>query len=333
MTRVLITGISGLVGSHLAEYLLAETNWRVFGLMRWNEPLDNLSGIVKEINRGGRVELVEGDLIDAPSLFKVMQHVAPNYIFHLAAQSYVQASLTSPVWTLETNVIGLANLMEAVLLSAPEALIHNCSSSEVYGRVPAKLIPINEDCPLAPASPYAVSKAAADLLGQYYVSSKKLKIMTTRMFTHTGSRRGDVFVESSFAKQIAMIEAGLLDPPVRVGNLDSIRTILDVRDAVRAYHMLLTVNPRPGEVYNIGGNTTLSVGELLDMLFGIAGKTYEVVSDISRIRTVDVDNQVPDFNKFMEHTNWKPEIPLRKTLSDLLDYWRDRVHHSVVLQR
>lgn len=333
MKRALITGIAGFVGSHLAEYLLAETDWRIFGLMRWNEILDNLSELMPEINSGKRVTLVEGDLTDAFSITRVVEEIKPDYVFHLAAQSYVQASFGSPIWTLETNVIGTAHLLEALRTTAPEAMVHNCSSSEVYGRVSSSLLSIDENFPLAPVSPYAVSKAAADLLGCYYAKVYGLKVLTTRMFTHTGPRRGDVFAESSFAKQIAMIEEGQLEPPVKVGNLDSVRTVADVRDAVRAYHMLLTVDPQPGEVYNIGGTSTRTVNGILEALFEVAGRHYEVAVDPARLRPLDVDNQVPNCSKFIRHTDWVPQISFEKTITDLLAYWRDRVKRGTLLQR
>jgi GDPmannose 4,6-dehydratase len=187
-------------------------------------------------------------------------------------------------------------------------------------------IPINEDCVFHPASPYAISKVGTDLIGRYYAEAYNLTIMTTRMFTHTGPRRGDVFVESTFAKQIAMIEAGLIPPVVKVGNLNSLRTWADVRDAVRAYYLLVTVNPIAGEYYNIGGTHTCKVGEMLDLLlsFSIA-KNIKVETDPERLRPIDADLQVPDTEKFKAHTGWKPEIPFEQTMKDLLDYWRKRI--------
>ena len=331
MTRALITGVAGFVGSHLTEYLIAKTNWHIFGLMRWNESLDNLSGFISEINNGGRVFLVEGDLTDAISMMSLVEKVKPDYVFHLAAQSYVPASLLSPFWTLETNVIGTLNLLEAIRVQAPAALVHNCSSSEVYGNT--ERTPITEDAPFHPLSPYAISKASADMIGRFYYEAYGLRVLTTRMFTHTGPRRGDVFAESSFAKQIAMIEVGQLDPPIKVGNLDSIRTITDVRDAVRAYHMLLTQNPIAGEVYNIGGTHVCTVEEILKTLLDIANHDYPFQVDEGRLRPLDVTNQVPNCIKFRSHTTWQPKILFRQTMIDLLDYWRERVKHGPVLQR
>lgn len=329
----LITGITGFVGSHLTEYLLANTDWRIRGLHRWDDSLDNLQGVMPEINRNGRVVLVRGDLNDAGSLVSAVSVAKPDYVFHLAAQSYVQASLETPATTLQTNTVGTLNLLEAIRRHAPNAWIHNCSSSEVYGRVPPSQTPIKEGCPFAPSSPYSISKVGADLLGRYYAEAYGLKVLTTRMFTHTGPRRGDVFAESSFAKQIAMIDAGQLEPPIKVGNLSSSRTVADVRDAVRAYHMLLTIDPQAGEVYNIGGTHTCTVGSILREIMCYAKVTHAIKIDLARLRPLDADHQIPDCSKFTAHTGWRPEIPFKQTMADLLQFWRGKVKVGVPLQR
>ena len=210
-------------------------------------------------------------------------------------------------------------------------VIHVCASSEVFGRIPAEKKPatgIHEECPFHPASPYAISKTGTDLLGRYYAEAYGMTVVTTRMFTHTGPRRGDVFHESTFAKQIAMIEAGMIAPPhVMVGNLKSLRTYADVRDAVRAYYMLVTINPVPGEYYNIGGSYTCEVSDTLNTLISYSTKKNEIqiVTDSERLRPIDADLQIPDCRKFKAHTGWEPEIPFEKTMHDLLDYWRARV--------
>ena len=282
MSTALITGITGFVGSHLAEYLLVNTSWNVVGMMRWNSRLDNIQNLIPLANEDKHFELLNGDLRDPSSLREVVRTAKPDFVFHLAAQSYPLTSFTAPCDTLETNIQGTVNLLEAVREYAPEAWVHVCSSSEVYGRVSADNLPITEDCPFHPASPYSVSKVGADLMGQLYAQAYGLRIMITRMFTHTGPRRGDVFMESSFAKQIAMIEVGQMKPPVRVGNLNSLRTIADVRDAVRAYYLLLTHDPQPGEVYNIGGVHTCTAGDILEALFKAADSTPYWVVDGSR---------------------------------------------------
>ena len=326
MTSVLITGITGMVGSHLADYLIANTDWKIYGLARWNDDLDNLNHLLPEINRKGRIELVYGDLNDLSSLIYTIQLTEPNYVFHLAAQSNPQTSFEAPLDTLNTNILGTAKLLDAIRKSDCRPIIHVCASSEVFGRVPKEYLPIHEEVPFHPASPYAISKVGTDLIGRYYAQAYGLTVMTTRMFTHTGPRRGDVFAESTFAKQIAMIEAGQLPPVIKVGNLSSLRTWSDVRDAVRAYHMLVTVNPTGGEYYNIGGTFSCTVGDMLNHLVGLSTmEKIQVEVEQSRLRPIDADLQVPDTTKFTTHTGWTPKITFETTMQDLLDYWRTRV--------
>ena len=253
MVNALITGITGMVGSHLTDFLLKNTDWKIYGFARWNDSLENIEHLADEINKKERIELIYGDLNDLASLLVTVDKSKPNYVFHLAAQSYPQTSFDAPLETLQTNILGTTNLLEALRRSEyKNAIIHVCASSEVFGRVPKEKLPINEECTFHPASPYAISKVGTDLIGRYYAEAYGMTIMTTRMFTHTGPRRGDVFSESTFAKQIAMIEAGLQEPKIYVGNLESLRTYADVRDAVRAYYMLVTINPTSGEYYKIG---------------------------------------------------------------------------------
>lgn len=335
MTNALITGITGMVGSHLADFLLEHTNWDVYGVCRWRSPLDNVEHLLDRANRKDRLYFSYADLNDQMSLIRTVREVRPNYVFHLAAQSYPLTSFAAPVDTLNTNILGTCRLLEALRLEmeadrAYQPIIHVCASSEVFGKIAREKIPadgIHEECPFDPASPYAISKVGTDLLGRYYADAYRMTVMTTRMFTHTGPRRGDVFHESTFAKQIAMIEAGLLDPVVKVGNLKSLRTYADVRDAVRAYYMLVTVNPVAGAYYNIGGQYTCEVGDTLKKLLSLSPKGHhiKVVTDPDRLRPIDADLQVPDCRKFMQHTGWKPEIPFDQTMRDLLDYWRERV--------
>lgn len=333
--KALITGITGMVGSHLADFLLENTNWDVYGVCRWRSPLDNIEHLLDRVNKKDRLYFQYADLNDEISLIKVIHDMKPDYIFHLAAQSYPLTSFTSPIDTLNTNIIGTCRLLEAIHLEMLEnklyhPIVHVCASSEVFGKIASKQLPqdgIHEECLFHPASPYAISKVGTDLLGRFYADAYGMTVMTTRMFTHTGPRRGDVFHESSFAKQIAMIEAGLIEPKVMVGNLNSLRTYADVRDAIHAYFMLVTVNPTPGEYYNIGGTYTCEVGDTLNTLlsFSTRKEEIEVVMDPERLRPIDADLQIPDCRKFKTHTGWKPEIPFEKTMQDLLNYWRDRV--------
>ena len=323
--KVFITGITGMVGSHLLDYLFKKTNWNIYGLIRWRSPLENINSHIKNINLKKRVFLEYGDIREAHSLDSIIKNIKPDYVFHLAAQSYPRTSFDMPADTYETNTIGTSNLLESLRRYKKDAIIHVCSSSEVFGRVPKDKIPITEDCSFHPASPYAISKTGTDLIARFYAEAYKMKIMTTRMFTHTGPRRGDVFAESSFAKQIAMIEVNIQEPVVFVGNLKSLRTIADVRDAVHAYFLLLTKKPIGGEVYNIGGDHTCSVGEILDFLLSKSKKKIIYKIDKNRIRPIDADLQVPDTTKFRKHTGWKPKYKFEETMLDLLNYWRKKV--------
>jgi GDPmannose 4,6-dehydratase len=325
--RVLITGITGMVGSHLADFLLENTNWDIYGLCRWRSPLDNLAGVIPRINRSDRVFLVYGDLRDYLSIRDAVIKSKPDYVFHLAAQSFPQTSFGSPLDTFDTNIQGTARVLEALRANKKDTVIHVCSSSEVFGRVPREKLPIDEECSFHPASPYAISKVGTDLIGRFYAEAYGLRVLVTRMFTHTGPRRGDVFAESTFAKQIAMIEKGLIPPVVKTGNLKSLRTVTDVRDAVRAYYLLVTVNPLPGAYYNIGGSYTCTIEEILNTLLDMSKekKRIRVEVDPGRSRPIDADLQVPETRKLMEQTGWTPEIPFEQTMRDLLEYWRERV--------
>ncbi|MFA6408874.1 MAG: GDP-mannose 4,6-dehydratase [Gammaproteobacteria bacterium] len=334
--RALITGFTGMVGSHLADYLLVNTDWDIYGMIRWRSPLDNVSHLLKLINEKERIFVVYGDLNDETSLIHVVSHVKPDYVFHLAAQSFPRTSFEAPIDTYNTNVLGTARLLEALRNFSLDPVIHVCASSEVFGRVSKDKLPIKEDCGFHPASPYAISKVGTDLVGRYHAEAYGQKVMTTRMFTHTGPRRGDVFAESTFAKQIAMIENNLIPPILKVGNLNSLRTFADVRDAVRAYHMLVTVNPVPGEYYNIGGSYVCSVGDMLQKLISMSPcqKDIKIEVDPERLRPIDADLQVPDTVKFRQHTGWKPEIAFDITMQDLLNYWREKIKNGYkVLQR
>ena len=333
--KALITGITGMVGSHLADYLLANTDWDIYGVCRWRSPLDNVNHLLERVNKKDRLAFDYADLNDEISLMTVINKVKPDYVFHLAAQSYPLTSFTAPIETLNTNILGTCRLLEAIRAAmesdtAYKPVVHVCASSEVFGKIPAEVKPetgIHEECPFHPASPYAISKVGTDLLGRYYAEAYGMTVMTTRMFTHTGPRRGEVFHESTFAKQIAMIEKGMIPPVVKVGNLHSLRTYADVRDAVRAYYQLVTVNPIPGAYYNIGGSYTCEVGDTLNTLLSLSpmGEKIKVEVDPERLRPIDADLQIPDCRKFKAHTGWEPEISFEKTMGDLLNYWRERV--------
>ena len=316
-----------MVGSHLADYLLENTDWEVYGLVRWNDKMDNIEHLMPLINNKERIHLLNADINDLASLLTCFKESNPDYVFHLAAQSYPKTSFTAPLETLETNILGTAKVLEAIRVLKQDPVVHVCASSEVFGRVPKEFLPIHEDVTFHPASPYAISKVGTDLVGRFYGEAYGMTVITTRMFTHTGPRRGDVFAESTFAKQIAMIEKGLQEPVVKVGNLESLRTWSDVRDAVRAYYLLVTQDPKAGEYYNIGGSFTCTIREMLDHLISLSTvKDIKVETDPERLRPIDADLQVPDTTKFKSHTGWEPVVPFEKTMLDLLNYWREQVN-------
>lgn len=335
MQKVLITGITGMVGSHLLDYLLKNTNWKIFGLCRWRSPLDNIQHTLHLANRkNSRLVFINADLNDYSSLIEAIKISTPDYVYHLAAQSFPKSSFEEANSTFNTNLIGTYNLLNAIKLLKLKPLIHVCSSSEVFGKVEKKDLPIDENCMYHPASPYAISKVGTDLIGKYFYEAFGAKVLITRMFTHTGPRRGDVFAESSFAKQIALIEEKKIKKIVKVGNLNSMRTYSDVRDAVRAYYLLLTKNPNPGEIYNIGGNYSCKVGDMLNYLLSLSKvKNIKIIKDLSRYRPIDADLQIPNTSKFRNLTGWKPRINFEKTMLDLLNYWRKKVKKQNFLDR
>ena len=323
----LITGITGMVGSHLADFILANTDWNILGLTRWRSNPANINHLVDEARDGGRLLLVNGDINDYVSLERILSVHKVDYVFHLAAQSFPKTSFDSPSDTLQTNIIGTVNLLECLKQWSSNAIIHVCASSEVFGKVSADKLPIDENCTFHPASPYAISKVGTDLIGRFYAEAFNMTVMTTRMFTHTGPRRSDVFAESTFAKQIALIEKELIPPIVYTGNLESLRTFADVRDAVRAYYMLVTQSPEPGSYYNIGGDFTCTIGDMLKTLISMSSKkdVIKVETQATRLRPIDADLQVPDTTKFQEKTGWEPMISFEQTMQDLLNYWREQI--------
>jgi GDP-4-dehydro-6-deoxy-D-mannose reductase len=316
--RVLITGFTGFVGSHLADYLVARGDVEVFGVYRWRSRMDNVEHL------RDRVRFVEGDLRDAAAVRRVLRDVRPDRVFHLAAQSYVPTSWLVPAETLGGNLLGQVNLFEAIRDLELPARVHIAGSSEEYGLVLPHEIPIREENPLRPLSPYAVSKVAQDLLAYQYWQSYRLHTVRTRGFNHTGPRRGEFFVTSSFARQIAEIEKGRREPVVLVGNLDSVRDFTDVRDMVRAYWLALE-RGAPGEAYNICSGRGYAARQVLDILLGLAHVKVTVKEDPARMRPSDVTLLVGDCSKFRSATGWQPTIPFEVTLKDLLEHWRLRV--------
>lgn len=313
----MLTGITGFVGSHLAEYLLNQ-GIEVYGTYRWRSRMDNIKHILDKI------KLLEADLRDSHSLRRVVCEAAPDYIFHLASQSFVPMSWRAPADTLETNVIGTAHLLEAVEDANCDPVIQIVGSSEEYGLVHKHELPIKETNPLRPLSPYGVSKVAEDLLGWQYYRSYGMKNVRTRAFNSTGPRRGEVFVTSNFAKQIVEIEKGLREPIMFVGNLNAKRDFSDVRDIARAYWLAVT-KCKYGEVYNVCSENERTIRSVLDLLLSHTNKRIKVTKDPARMRPSDVEVLCGDCSKFKEQTGWKPEIPFEKTIADLLDWWRERL--------
>jgi len=347
--RVLITGITGFAGSHLAEHILSEhPDVSLYGTYRWRSRMENL----EELGRRGLIDVVEGrytadaalrddgrrrgrlvllhtELTDAGSVEKLIASVQPERIFHLAAQSFVQSSFDEPSATIVTNVTAQLNVLEAVRRHDAETRIHIAGSSEEYGLVHPDEVPMKETNPLRPLSPYAVSKVTQDKLAWQYFKSYGLHVVVTRGFNHTGPRRGLIFVTSTFARQLAEIEAGKREPVLHVGDLTSKRDWTDVRDMVRAYWIALE-KAEPGESYNVGSGRTWSVREMLDILLANTTVKVRVQEDPARLRPSDVPILWADTSKFRAATGWEPRIPFEQTLRDLLDYWRDRVRRETV---
>jgi GDP-4-dehydro-6-deoxy-D-mannose reductase len=315
--RILITGITGFAGSHLAEYILAEhPGTEIFGTMRWRSRTENIRGIES------RIELQECDLRDLSSVKALIERVRPERIFHLAAQSFVPSSWNAPAESLTTNILGQLHVFEAVRAAGLDPWIQIACSSEEYGLVHEDELPIRETNPLRPLSPYAVSKVGQDYLGYQYFKSFGMKVVRTRGFNHDGPRRGDVFVSSNFAKQIAIIERGRKPPVIQVGNLDARRDFSDVRDIVRGYWLSLDGNCEPGEAYNLCSGKDYSIREVLDKLVALSGMKVEIKEDPARLRPSDVPVLLGDASRFRKATGWSPSIPYERTLQDMLDYWR-----------
>ena len=318
MVRVLITGITGFVGSHLAEWALAQ-NADVIGALRWRSNTEHIEHL------RDRLELIQSDLRELSSVRDLLERARPDYIVHLAAQSFVAASWQTPAETLLTNAISQMNLFEAIRQLGNRARFLVIGSSEEYGLVEPHELPIRETNPLRPLSPYAVSKVTQDLMGFQYFKSYGLDIVRARAFNHSGPRRGDAFATSNFAKQIAEIEAGLREPVVSAGDLKPTRDFSDVRDVVRGYWALLE-RGTAGEVYNLCSGTDWSIERVLQFL--IAQSTVggiQVRTDQARLRPSDVPVLRGCADKIEAAVGWRTSIPLERTLSDLLDYWRQRI--------
>mgnify|MGYP001587511974 CR=1 FL=1 len=316
-TRVLVTGAAGFGGSHLVDYLIQDDSLEVFGTKRWGESTENL------IQSLDKMTLIDCDFTDMHSVEYALFEAYPNFIIHLAAQSFVPYSYSAPIATMQSNVIGTLNLLESCLNYGPDKLVL-VTSSEVYGQVEANEVPIIEAQPFRPVSPYGVSKVAQDMAGFMYWKAYNLPIVRLRPFTFTGPRQNEGLACSAFARQIALIEKGKQPPEIRVGNLDSVRTFCDVRDMVRAFWMARGLPP--GEVYNVGGLTTMMVGDMLNHLLLLSKvPNIKIVQDPRLLRPADVTLQIPYSEKFRAATGWKEEHQFDETLVSLLDYWRSKI--------
>ena len=318
MRRVLVTGVTGFAGSHLVDYLLTRGDCEIHGIWRWRSRTENIEHLTP-----AQMTLHECDLRDATSTFDTVAKVKPDWIFHLAAQSFVPTSWVAPTESLTTNILAQVNLFEAVRRIGLKTRIQLACSSEEYGMVLPDEVPIRETNPLRPLSPYAVSKVTQDMLGYQYWMSWKVDSVRTRGFNHEGPRRGPVFVASDFAKQIADIEKGRKAPILHVGNLEAKRDFTDVRDMVKAYVLALE-KCEPGEVYNICRGQCWTIREMLDMLLAMSTVKIEVKQDPARLRPSDVQILLGDNSKFVAATGWQPVIPFEQTLRDMLEYWRAR---------
>lgn len=322
--RVLITGIGGSGGSYLADHIRDHhPDVEVHGLARWHSTTqDNLR------HRQGEITVHEADLCDFPSTFAAIQAAQPDAIFHLAAHANVRASFTTPLSVMNNNVMGTATLFEAIRISGLDPWVQLCSTSEVYGQVTRDDVPIREDCAMRPASPYAVSKTTQDMLGRTYFVAYDMKVVTTRMFTYLNPRRTDLFA-TAWARQVARIEEGLQSELLH-GNLESVRTIIDVRDAMGAYWTALE-KCAAGEAYNIGGTTTMKVGEFLERLKSMARCEIPHRVDPALLRPADVTLQIPDTTKFVEATGWAPQCSFDDSVGYLLDFWREKARRERAL--
>ena len=328
--RVLITGITGFVGSHMADYLLKNVpDVKVFATRRWRSRDDN----IKHFYGDDRVKFIEADLTDRGSLHGAIEMSKPDVVYHFAAQSFPETSFITPVMTLTINVIGTTNLMEELRIAKDndvcDPVIVSVSSSEVYGNALKDEVPIKETNPIRAANPYSISKVGHDLMSQYYHKAYGLKVIVTRMFSHEGARRGKQFALSSFAHQIVQYEKkkdfGKEGSWYEIyhGNLDSVRTYNHIEDAVHAYWLAIE-HCDYGEMYNIGGDYTCTVGDALDMLISKSKKpdVFIKLVDPDRIRPTDITLQIPDSSKFREKTGWKPTKGLEEICDDLLNHWR-----------
>ncbi|HEC65487.1 MAG TPA: SDR family oxidoreductase [bacterium] len=317
--RVLITGVTGFAGSHLLDLLVSKAKYELYGIIRERSSLERIDHNVHSLS------LISCDLVNSGSVFNIIKEIKPDYIYHLAGESSVKLSWGGPFSSVNNNIVATLNILEALRsVDDKEAKILLACSSEEYGLVSEEDIPIKEETPLKPASPYAVTKVAVDMFGFQYYSSYGIKVIRTRAFNHTGPRRDEVYALSSFAKQIAEVEKGIKENKIYVGNLSAIRDYTDVRDVVRGYKLAME-HCEPGDVYNLCSSKGYKIGNLLEILIGLSKLHIEIVQNEERFRPVDLPIIVGDNSKFVKITLWKPQVSIEHTLQDLLNYWHKQL--------
>lgn len=318
MKKILITGASGFAGGYLSEHLHAQDKFEIFGTYHQEDGF--IHSPVKE-----KIQFRKIDLLDAQSVLSLINEIKPDLLFHLAGAASPAKSFADPIGTFAANVNSQINILEAMakykLLNSRILII---SSAEIYGRVAPTELPIDEDAPLSPSSPYAVSKIAQDYLGLQYYMSYKLQCIRVRPFNHIGPHQSTKFVVADFSKQIAEIEKGVKEPIIFVGNLEAKRDFTDVRDIVKAYYMVQELG-MPGEVYNIGSGISRSAKEILDILLSLTTRKISIKVDPQKLRPSDTPDIICNNKKLTDLTGWQPKIPLKQTLQDTLDYWRNIV--------
>jgi len=315
--RAFITGIAGFAGSHLADLLLSE-GIEVWGTVHSPERASNIEHCRDRLN------LSVCDIADKAALSGALSEAKPDWVFHLAALSFLPTADKKPQEAVSSNILGSLNLLDCVRQCCPEATVVMISSSAVYGRVPPGELPIKEDARLKPESMYAITKVTQEHITELYHRRFNLRTINLRPFNHLGPRQSDLFVASSFARQIAEIEKGKREGVIHVGDLSAERDFTDVRDVVRAYR-LAAEKCEVGETYNICSGKTISIRRVLDTLLELAKIEVRVETEPSRLRSSDLSVLSGDFSKFQAATGWRPEIPIERSLADLLDYWRERV--------
>ena len=316
MKKILITGVTGFVGQHLAAYLLSQNAYTIVGTYRSESGLANLKNI------RDKIKLQQLDLHNADAVEKLILSEKPDYLYHLAAQASPTKSFIYPVETLTNNIVSEFSILDTLKkhnLQQTRVLI--ISTSEIYGAITPQDLPVDEQTPMRPISPYSVSKIAQDYLSLQYYLSHKLDIVRVRPFNHIGPGQKEGYVVADFAKQIAEIEVGKREPVLTVGNLDAGRDFTDVRDIVKAYELAIQKG-KSGEAYNLGSGKSHKIADMLQTLLSLSTKDIEVKVDPNKFRPIDVPEIVCDSSKFHKLTGWQPAIPFEKTLQDILDYWR-----------